>query len=69
VTANTYEVVTKGRINPSMAKALGEFAVVRVEHGLSHLVGIVPDQAGLHNLLGLLRDMNIPLVSLSSEIG
>jgi hypothetical protein len=62
----TYEIVTRGRMSPSLADALDEFIVARVEHGLSHLVGTVPDQARLHDILRLLRDMNIELVSINS---
>ena len=62
----TYEIVTRGRMSQSLVDALDEFTVARVEHGLSHLVGTVPDQARLHEILRLLRDMNIELVSINS---
>jgi hypothetical protein len=64
--SETYEIVTRGRMSPSLVDALDEFTVARVEHGLSQLVGTVPDQAHLHEILRLLRDMNIELVSINS---
>jgi hypothetical protein len=66
VSAETYEIVIKGRMGPSLVDALDEFTVVRVEHGLSHLRGTMPNQTRLHEILGLLRDMNIELVSINS---
>jgi hypothetical protein len=62
----TYEIVTRGRMSPPLVHALDEFTVERVEHGLSHLIGTVPDQARLHEILRLLRDMSIELVSINS---
>jgi hypothetical protein len=46
--------------------ALEGFDVSRCDHGVTHLVGWVPDQARLHSTLQLLRDLNIELVSVNS---
>ena len=35
VTAETYEVVARGRVSPALLSAMGGFEIVSVEHGLS----------------------------------
>ena len=63
--ANKFEIVIKGRLSPTLAAAISGFEVVRCDHGLTHLVGWVTDQAGLHGTLELLRDLNIELISVN----
>ncbi len=64
MSSQTYEVVTKGRLSPALVSSLGEFDVVRVEEGRTYLVGTVPDQARLHELFKVLRDLNVELISI-----
>ena len=63
--AQTFEIVVRGRLSPTLAAALDGFEVSRCEHGMTHLVGWVPDQARLHSTLELLRDLNIELASVN----
>ncbi len=63
--AETFEIVVKGRLSPTLVAALDGFEVSRCERGMTHLVGWVPDQARLHSLLELLRDLNIELASVN----
>jgi hypothetical protein len=63
--AQTFEIVIKGRLSPTLIAAIDGFEVSRCEHGLTHLVGWVPDQARLHSTLELLRDLNIELASVN----
>jgi hypothetical protein len=65
VNAETYEVVARGRLSSALLGAMGGFEVLSIEHGLSHLVGPIPDQDRMHQLFELLRDMNIDLVSIN----
>jgi hypothetical protein len=65
VSAETYEIVVKGTLSPALVAAFDGFTVSRADHGLTHLVGWVPDQARLHGLLDLLRDLTIELVSVN----
>ena len=51
-----FEIVVKGRLSPTLVAALDGFEVSRCDDGMTHLVGWVPDQAGLHGLLERLRD-------------
>ena len=52
-------------MSPTLIAAMDGFEVSRCELGLTHLVGWVPDQARLHSMLELLRDLNIELVSVN----
>jgi hypothetical protein len=63
--ANSFEIVVKGRLSLTLTAAIDGFEVSHCEHGLTHLVGWVPDQARLHSTLELLRDLNIELVSVN----
>jgi hypothetical protein len=69
VAAETFEIVVKGRLSPTLTAALDGFEVSRCEHGMTHLVGWVPDQARLHSLLAQLRDLNIELASVNPVPG
>ncbi len=63
--ATSFEIVVKGRLSPTLTAAIEGFEVSRCDHGLTHLVGWVPDQARLHGTIELLRDLNIELVSVN----
>lgn len=63
--ATRFEVVVKGRLSPTLTAAIEGFDVSYCDHGLTHLVGWVSDQAQLHGTLELLRDLNIELVSVN----
>jgi hypothetical protein len=66
VSAQTFEVVTKGRLTPALVISLHGFDLVRVEDGRSYLVGTVPNQAVLHAMLNVLRDLNVELISIQA---
>ncbi len=63
--AERFEIVVKGRLSPTLIAAIDGFEVSRCDHGETHLVGWVTDQARLHGTLELLRDLNIELVSVN----
>jgi len=65
VRAKTFEIVVKGTLSPALVAAFDGFEVRRTDDGTTHLVGQVPDQARLHGLLELLRDLTIELVSVN----
>jgi hypothetical protein len=67
VGAKSFEIVVKGRLSPTLTAAIDGFEVIRCDHGLTHLVGWVPDQARLHSTLELLRDLNIELISVNQS--
>jgi hypothetical protein len=61
----TFEVVVRGRLSPALLVAFDGFEATHFERGLTHLVGHGADQQGLYRLFGLLRDLNIELVSMN----
>ncbi len=63
--AETFEIVVKGRLSSTLVAALDGMEVSHSDHGMTHLVGYVPDQSRLHSLLERLRDLNIQLVSVN----
>jgi hypothetical protein len=65
VTATSYEVVVKGRLGPTLLAAFDAFEVTGVEHGQTHFIGWMIDQARLHSMLEQLRDLNIELISVN----
>ncbi len=65
--AETFEIVVRGRLSQTLIAAIVGFEVSRCDHGETHLVGWVPDQARLHSTLEVLRDLNIELVSVNPK--
>jgi hypothetical protein len=66
VSAESFEIVVRGRLTPTLIVALDGFEVSRYAEGFTYLVGWVPDQARLYSLLGVLRDLNIELKSVNA---
>ena len=62
---HTFEVVVRGRLSPALLAAFVEFEASHFDRGQTHLIGHVPDLEGLFRLFGLLRDLNIELVSVN----
>ena len=58
-----FEIVIQGTLSPSVVAAVEGFSVRRVEHDKTHLIGTVPDQAGLLGILELLRDLTVTIES------
>jgi hypothetical protein len=65
----TFEIVVRGQLSPTLVAALEGFEVSWFDRGCTHLVGWVPDQAGLHGLLQRLADLNIELTSINPGPG
>jgi hypothetical protein len=66
VPTETFQVVIRGRLSSTLLTAIDDFEVSRCERGLTYLKGSVTDQARLHNLFGLMRDLNIELISVNT---
>ncbi len=60
-----FEIVVRGRVSPTLLEAMDGFQASYDTDGLTHLVGVIPDQAGIHSLFQLLLDLNIDLVSVN----
>jgi hypothetical protein len=65
VSVEMFEIVVRGRLSPTLTAALEGFDVSHCADGLTHLVGPVPDQARIHGLFQILRDLNIELISVN----
>lgn len=60
-----YEIVINGTLSEPVVALVDGFQVSRIENGLTHLVGPVPDQAKLRGLLLLFGNLNIELISVN----
>lgn len=65
MSAQSFQIVVKGRLSPTLVAAMDGFEVIGVDEGRTTLVGWIPDQARLHSTFALLRDLNIELVSVN----
>ena len=65
MTVEEFEIVVRGRLSPALVAALDGFDVSHCTDGLTHLVGPVPDQARIHGVFQILRDLNIELLSVN----
>ena len=60
-----YEIRVEGRIGARWAAWFDELSVTNDADGTTTLRGSVPDQAALHGLLQKVRDLGIPLISVT----
>lgn len=60
-----YEIVVNGHLGARWATWFDGFAITSGADGTTVLRGSVVDQAALHGLLQRLRDIGIPLISLT----
>ena len=61
----TYQVRIKGHLGPEWTDWFGGLAITLENNGDTLLTGLVVDQAALHGLLRRVRDLGMPLVSVS----
>ena len=60
-----YEIRVEGHLGSRWAAWFDGLSITPVDDGTTVLRGAVPDQAALHGLLQTLRDVGIPLISLT----
>ena len=60
-----YEIRVKGRLAPRWSAWFDGLAVTAADDGTTVISGPVADQSALHGLLQKLRDVGIPLLSLT----
>lgn len=63
-----YRIRIKGHLEPRWADWFGGLTVTLEDDGDTLLTGQVVDQAALHGLLKRVRDLGIPLVSVSPVV-
>lgn len=63
-TAPVYQVRLQGHLSPRWAARLQQLDFELNDDGTTTLTGPLVDQAALHGLLGQLRDLGIPILSI-----
>ena len=61
----TYQIRIKGHLGDQWSDWFGGLTITREDNGETLLTGPVADQAALHGLLRKVRDLGLPLVSVS----
>ena len=61
--ADTYRFRVSGHLDDRWSDWFGGLAVQRRRDGTTVLVGPVVDQAALHGVIALIRDLGLPLLS------
>lgn len=64
-----YRIRVSGHLDDRWSGCLGGFTVHRERDGTTVLVGPIVDQAALHGVLASIRDLGLPLLSLSTATG
>jgi hypothetical protein len=60
-----YEIRIKGHLDERWAAWFGGLTVTQDDTGETRLTGLVVDQSALHGLLRRVRDLGLPLLSVS----
>jgi hypothetical protein len=66
---STYRIRVQGQLDQRWSEWFGGVTVAAQDNGETVLTAPVPDQAALHGLLGRIRDLGLPLLSLSRVEG
>ena len=64
ITGGSYEIVVDAGPHGEWSAWFDEFAMTS-DDGTTRLEGTIPDQAALHGVLARLRDLDIPILSVS----
>jgi hypothetical protein len=67
--AERYEVRIRGQVDPRWFVGYSSLTLTYTADGNTLLDAIVPDQAGLHGLLALIRDLGQPLILVNRSEG
>ena len=64
-TPRAYAIRVQGRLEPRWAARFDGCTLRHDDDGATVITGTVPDQAALHGLLQVLRDLGLPLLSIT----
>jgi hypothetical protein len=59
----SYQIRVKGNLDQKWSDWFDGFTITPQANGATLLIGSVADQAALHGLLGKIRDLGLPLLS------
>ena len=63
--SQVYEIRFKGHLSPYRAQMFEGLEMIREPGGETILTGLVLDQAALHGILNSIRDLGVPLISVT----
>lgn len=61
----TYQIRIEGHLSPIWEAEFVSYTLTREANGVTCLSGTVADQAALHGLLRKIRDLGLPLISVT----
>jgi hypothetical protein len=64
--AQHYEITVQGHLAPRWSAWFDGLELIRTDRGTTVIRGPIVDQSALHGLLQKLRDLGIPLISLTT---
>jgi hypothetical protein len=65
LTPTIYEIKIKGHLDDKWTEWLYDLTITHESDGSTTLYGPLPDQTVLHSVLAKIRDMNLPLISVT----
>lgn len=63
--ASIYRIRVRGRLSHRWADWFDGLTITACQNGTTTLVGPVGDQAALHGLLAMIRDLGLPILSIN----
>lgn len=64
-----YEIRLEGHLHPRWSARMDGMSIDHQDDGSTVLRGVLPDQPALHGLLGRIRDLGLPIISVQRIAG
>jgi len=62
-----YQIIIEGVLDSKWSEWFHGMTLTPQEDGICVLEGMIPDQAGLHGILALIRDLGMPIIALKRK--